>query len=137
MSRHDTHFSQPVGRRNDGRYSGRLPCSLRDTQLGFNLIVDKLRRRRPCKDGCHQSRSDHDDEKRAKDSTHHTDCLTAPTGLTFFHALDALFFWLYGLGEDDAEYVMETFPIVREQDEREFGRYRTRDDVLELLRLFG
>lgn len=52
-------------------------------------------------------------------------------------ALDALFFWLYGLGEDDAEYVMETFPIVREQDEREFGRYRTRDDVLELLRLFG
>lgn len=45
-------------------------------------------------------------------------------------ALDALFFWLYGLDAQDAAYVMGTFPIVREQDERAFGRFRTRDDVL-------
>ena len=45
-------------------------------------------------------------------------------------ALDALFFWLYGLGADDADYVLGTFPIIREQDQRIFGTYRTRDDVL-------
>lgn len=50
-------------------------------------------------------------------------------------ALDALFFHLYGLGADDAAYVMDTFPIVRQQDEAAFGRYRTKDDVLALLRL--
>ena len=49
-------------------------------------------------------------------------------------ALDALFFWLYGLGSDDAAYVLDTFPIVRQQDEAAFGRYRTKDDVLALLK---
>ena len=44
--------------------------------------------------------------------------------------LDALYFHLYGLDRDDAEYVMGTFPIVRRQDEEEFGTYRTRDLVL-------
>lgn len=44
--------------------------------------------------------------------------------------LDALFFHLYGLSRDDADYVMNTFPIVREQDEKQFGRFRTRDLVL-------
>ncbi len=50
-------------------------------------------------------------------------------------ALDALFFHLYGLGADDAAYVMDTFPIVRQHDESNFGRYRTKDDVLALLSL--
>ncbi len=50
-------------------------------------------------------------------------------------ALDALFFWLYGLGADDAGYVMDTFPIVREQDLAAFGHYRAKDDVLALLTL--
>jgi hypothetical protein len=50
-------------------------------------------------------------------------------------ALDALFFWLYGLGLDDAGYVMDSFPIVRQQDEAAFGRYRTKDEVLALLKL--
>ena len=50
-------------------------------------------------------------------------------------ALDALFFHLYGLGTDDAGYVMDTFTIVREQDEAAFGRYRSKDDVLALLTL--
>ncbi|MBC7215445.1 MAG: restriction endonuclease [Burkholderiaceae bacterium] len=50
-------------------------------------------------------------------------------------ALDALFFHLYGLAADDAAYILDTFPIVREQDERAFGHYRTRQDILALLPL--
>jgi len=44
--------------------------------------------------------------------------------------LDALFFQLYGIGREDAAYVLDTFPIVREQDEKSFGRYLTKDLVL-------
>ena len=51
-------------------------------------------------------------------------------------ALDALFFYLYGLGLEDAAYVMDTFPIVRQQDIAAFGRYRTQDDVLALMHHF-
>jgi hypothetical protein len=52
-------------------------------------------------------------------------------------ALDALFFWLYGLGIDDAAYIMDTFPIVREQDTKAFGSYRTKDDVLANLQILA
>ena len=45
--------------------------------------------------------------------------------------LDALYFILYGLSRDDAAYVMETFPIVRREDEAAFGSFRTRDLVLD------
>ena len=51
------------------------------------------------------------------------------------NALDALFMHLYGLNADDAAYVMETFPIVRQQDLAAFGHYRTRAEVLRLLAL--
>ena len=44
--------------------------------------------------------------------------------------LDALYFHLYGLDREDAGYVLSTFPIVRRQDEAQFGRYRTRDLIL-------
>ena len=44
--------------------------------------------------------------------------------------LDALYFHLYGLSRDDAGYVLDTFPIVRREDEAEFGKYRTRDMTL-------
>lgn len=44
--------------------------------------------------------------------------------------LDALFFHLYRIGKDDADYILGTFPIVREQDEAAFGRYLTRDLIL-------
>ena len=47
--------------------------------------------------------------------------------------LDALFFHLYGLGRDDAGYVLNTFPIVCREDEAEFARYRTRDLILAYL----
>ena len=48
-------------------------------------------------------------------------------------ALDALFFYLYGLNADDAAYILDTFPIVREQDIKAFGRYRTKEDILAVL----
>ena len=44
--------------------------------------------------------------------------------------LDALYFHLYGLDREDADYVLSTFPIVRRQDQEEFGSYRTRDLIL-------
>jgi hypothetical protein len=47
--------------------------------------------------------------------------------------LDALFFHLYGIKRDDAEYILETFPIVREQDEKAHGRFLTKDLVLAYL----
>ena len=44
--------------------------------------------------------------------------------------LDALYFHLYGLSRDDAEYVLSTFPIVQREDQAEFGTYRTRNLIL-------
>ena len=44
--------------------------------------------------------------------------------------LDAVYFHLYGLSRDDASYVLDTFPIVRRDDENACGRYRTRDMIL-------
>lgn len=44
--------------------------------------------------------------------------------------LDALFFHLYGIGRDDAAYILDTFPIVREEDEKAHGRFLTKDLVL-------
>ena len=52
-------------------------------------------------------------------------------------ALDALFFYLYGINADDTAYMLNTFPIVREQDMKAFGRYRTADDILANLQLLG
>ena len=44
--------------------------------------------------------------------------------------LDALYFHLYGLSRADAAYILNTFPIVRREDEAAFGTYRTRDMTL-------
>ena len=44
--------------------------------------------------------------------------------------LDALYFHLYGLGRDDADYVLSTFPIVQREDLARFGTYRTRNLIL-------
>jgi SOS-response transcriptional repressor LexA len=46
--------------------------------------------------------------------------------------LDAAFFQLYGIVRDDVAYVMDTFPIVRGDDQEQFGHYRTREAILEL-----
>lgn len=48
--------------------------------------------------------------------------------------LDALYFLLYGCDEDEIRNVMDTFPIVKEKDEKEFGRYRTCDLILNYFR---
>lgn len=49
-------------------------------------------------------------------------------------SLDALFFHLYGINAKDAAYILDTFPIVREQDMKLFGRYRTKEDILAKLK---
>ena len=45
--------------------------------------------------------------------------------------LDALYFLLYGLDQDDAAYVMDSFPITRRNDRREHrGVYLTKELIL-------
>ena len=46
--------------------------------------------------------------------------------------LDAAFFHLYGIDRDDVAYIMDTFPIVRRQEEAAYGSYRTKDKILEI-----
>lgn len=46
--------------------------------------------------------------------------------------LDAAFFHLYGIERDDVDYIMETFPIVRRNDEKAHGEYRTKRVILEI-----
>lgn len=48
--------------------------------------------------------------------------------------LDALFMYLYGLSEDDAAWILDSFPIVRTQDEAAFGDYQTKTRILAALR---
>ncbi|MFC9861999.1 MULTISPECIES: Eco57I restriction-modification methylase domain-containing protein [unclassified Streptomyces] len=45
--------------------------------------------------------------------------------------LDAALFHLYGVSRDDVEYVMDTFPVVKREDEAVHGTYRTRDLILD------
>lgn len=47
--------------------------------------------------------------------------------------LDAVFFHLYGLSREDADYIMGTFPIVQAAEEQRWGRYRTRELVLNMM----
>ncbi|MCA3278377.1 MAG: restriction endonuclease [Roseomonas sp.] len=52
--------------------------------------------------------------------------------------LDALFFLLYGLNRDDAEYILSTFPIVKREEEEQFaGRFRSRDLILGYMAAFA
>ena len=45
--------------------------------------------------------------------------------------LDALYFMLYGIGREDVEHIMDTFPIVRRKDEAaNSGKYVTKDAIL-------
>ncbi len=41
--------------------------------------------------------------------------------------LDAIFFHLYGITREEAAYILDTFPIIREEDEAAFGRFLTKD----------
>jgi len=46
--------------------------------------------------------------------------------------IDAAFFHLYGHSRDDAGYILESFPIVRRDDEKMHGEYRTKRVILEI-----
>ncbi len=46
--------------------------------------------------------------------------------------LDAAFFHLYGIERDDADYIMETFPIVKRHNEDLYGEYRTKHVILDV-----
>jgi hypothetical protein len=45
--------------------------------------------------------------------------------------IDAACFHLYGISRRDAEYIMGTFPVVRDADKRTYGEFRTKRVVLE------
>ncbi|MFV2124839.1 Eco57I restriction-modification methylase domain-containing protein [Micromonospora sp. LOL_013] len=45
--------------------------------------------------------------------------------------LDAAYFHLYGVDRDDVDYIMETFKVVREKDEKAHGEYRTKRLIME------
>jgi hypothetical protein len=44
--------------------------------------------------------------------------------------LDAAFLHVYGLTRDEAEHVLDSFPVVRKYEERDLGEYRTRRLIL-------
>lgn len=48
--------------------------------------------------------------------------------------LDALFFKLYGISPKDVPYILDTFPIMREEDESKFGSFVTKDLILGYMR---
>jgi len=51
--------------------------------------------------------------------------------------LDAAYFHLYGIERDDVDYIMETFPVVRQRDERNYGEFRTKRVILEVYDAMG
>jgi hypothetical protein len=46
--------------------------------------------------------------------------------------LDGAYFHLYGLSRDDADYILDTFPIVKKNDVKAHGEYRTKRVILEI-----
>ena len=51
--------------------------------------------------------------------------------------LDAIYFLLYGLSREDAEYVLETFLVVKRKEESTYGSYRTGDLIIEYHKAFS
>ena len=49
-------------------------------------------------------------------------------------ALDALFMHLYGIEIADAKYILDTFPIIRDQDVSSYGRYLSSDLICEYMK---
>lgn len=48
--------------------------------------------------------------------------------------LDAAYFHLYGLHEDDVAHVMDSFELARKRDQRAHGVYRTKAAILDIYR---
>lgn len=46
--------------------------------------------------------------------------------------LDSAYFHLYGIERDNVDYIMETFPIVKQRDIEKHGEYRTKRVLLEI-----
>ena len=46
--------------------------------------------------------------------------------------LDAAYFHLYGIAREDVEYIMGTFRVWREKEEKQRGEYRTKRVILEI-----
>lgn len=46
--------------------------------------------------------------------------------------VDAAYFHLYGISPGDAEYIMDSFPVVRDADQRTYGEFRTKRVILEI-----
>ena len=46
--------------------------------------------------------------------------------------LDAAYFHLYGIARDDVDYIMETFSILKRDEEQRYGEYRTKRVILEI-----
>ena len=53
-----------------------------------------------------------------------------PTASASRARLDAVFFHLYGLDRDDADYVLGTFPIVAREETARYGTFRSRALIL-------
>jgi hypothetical protein len=45
--------------------------------------------------------------------------------------IDAAYFHLYGISRGDAEYIMDTFPVVRDTEERAYREFRTKRAIIE------
>jgi hypothetical protein len=46
--------------------------------------------------------------------------------------LDAAYFHLYGIGRDEVDYILETFPIVKRKDEQAHSEYCTKRVILDI-----
>ncbi len=44
--------------------------------------------------------------------------------------MDAAIFHLYGVSRDDADYILDTFPVIARSETREHGEYRMKLTVL-------
>jgi hypothetical protein len=51
--------------------------------------------------------------------------------------LDALYFLLYGLNREEAGHILDTFPIVRREDEAALGSYVTKSLILAYMAAFA
>ena len=45
--------------------------------------------------------------------------------------LDAAFFYMYGISREDAAWILDTFGVLKQSEEREHGEYRTKRGVME------
>jgi hypothetical protein len=47
--------------------------------------------------------------------------------------LDAMYFHLYGIKDEDVDYILDSFHIIKKKDEQNYGYYRTKKTIMELI----